>query len=145
VNAFRVALQLSPADAAIESRAHDAQAKADEILGETYTRQAQYEEKHGQWVEAARSWGRVCKTRPGSAAAYERAANALVQSKGDMHEAARLAKRACEIDPKNPFLRITLAAAFEAAGLTLNARRELETAAQLAPQDVTIRTMLKRL
>jgi tetratricopeptide (TPR) repeat protein len=144
-NAFRVALGLMPGDAELERRAQEAQTKADVILSETYIRQARYEEKNGQWSEAARSWGRVCKTRPGSALAHERAANALVQSKGDLHEAARAAERACELAPEDPGFRITLATVFEAAGLPLKARKELERAAQFAPQDVTIRTMLKRL
>jgi predicted TPR repeat methyltransferase len=144
-NAFRVAAGLAPGDSDLERRAREAQTKADEMLSETYMRQARYEEKSGQWTEAARSWARVCRTRPGSAHSHERAANAIVQSKGDLHEAARLAKRACELAPNDPGFRITLATVYEAAGMTLNAKRELETAAQVAPQDVTIRTMLKRL
>jgi curved DNA-binding protein CbpA len=143
-NAFRVAATLMPDDADLTRRAHEAQARADGILAETYTRQAGYEEKNGQWAEASRSWARVCKTRTGDAKAHERAAHALVKADGDLHEAARLALHACSLEPQNPAFHTTLANVYLAAGLTLNARRELEAAAQLAPHDGTIQAMLKR-
>jgi Flp pilus assembly protein TadD len=68
-----------------------------------------------------------------------------VKGGGDLHEAARLATRGCELLPSEVGPRLTLAKVYEAAGLERNARRELERAAQLAPQDDTIRTMLKKL
>jgi predicted Zn-dependent protease len=85
------------------------------------------------------------KARPGDAAAHERAAIAIVKSEGDLHEARRLGLEACRLEPANPAFRVTLANVYLAAGLTLNARRELETAAQLAPHDGTIQAMLRRL
>jgi len=143
-NAFRIALKLVPGDADLERRAQEAQLKADVLLSETYARQARYEEKSEQWDQAARSWSRVCRGRPGDALAHDRAASAIVRAGGDLHEASRLANRACELDGNSAPFRVTLASVFEAAGLGLNARRELERAAQLAPQDDTIRLMLKR-
>ena len=97
-NAFRVAVTLVPDDADLARRADEAQASADALLAETYTRQAGYEEKNAQWAEAARSWARVCKARPSDANAHERAAHALVKADGDLHEAARLALRACSLE-----------------------------------------------
>jgi len=143
-NAFRVAMTLTPGDAEIVRRAQEAQGSADAILADTYARQAGYEEKNGQWADAARSWARVCKGRPEDAVAHERAAAALVQSGGDLHEASRLATRACYLNPASAAFRVTLASVYLAAGLTRNARRELETAAQLAPHDGTIKAMLER-
>jgi Flp pilus assembly protein TadD len=61
----------------------------------------------------------------------------------DLHEAARLAQIAIALDPRSAPYRVTLATVYQAAGLELNARRELETATQLAPHDDTIRAMLK--
>lgn len=144
-NAYRVAAELTPDDPEIARRAAEAQAKADVVLGETYAKQAAYEEKSGQWPEASRSWSRVCKARPNDAAAHERAANALLKGEGDLHEAGRFAKRACELTPGSAAYRVTLASVYLAAGLPLGAKRELETAAQLSPQDDTIRSMLKKL
>jgi curved DNA-binding protein CbpA len=143
-NAFRVALTLSPDSPDLQRAAQDAQQRADAILAETYAKQGAYEEKNGQWGEAARSWMRVIKARPAEAAAHERAANAIVKSDGDLHEARRLGQEACRLEPGNPTFRATLANVYLAAGLALNARRELETAAQLAPHDGTIQAMLRR-
>ncbi len=143
-NAFRVALTLSPEDPNLQRAAQDAQRRADSILAETYARQAGYEEKNGQWVEAARSWARVVKARPSDGAALERAANAILRAEGDLHEASRLAQQACTVEPSVATYRLTLANVYLAAGLAKNARREIETAAQLAPHDGTIQAMLKR-
>jgi tetratricopeptide (TPR) repeat protein len=143
-NAFRVALSLAPADPELEHIAKDAQAKANDVLSEAYRRQAAYEEKNGHWVEAARSWTRVCKACPNDAHAHEHAANAIAKAGGDLHEASRLAAQACALEPSNPRFRVALANVYLAAGLTLNALRELETAAQLAPHDGTIQAMIKK-
>jgi curved DNA-binding protein CbpA len=143
-NAFRVALSLRPDDPELERLARDTQAKADEMLASTYENQAKYEEQNSQWTEAARSWVRVCRVRPNDARAHERGANAIVKAGGDLHEAGRLAQRACTLDAGNTTFRVTLANVYLAAGLALNARRELETAAQQSPQDGTIQAMLKR-
>jgi curved DNA-binding protein CbpA len=144
-NAFRIAQSLAPDDLDLQRKARDTQDEAAGVLGEMYARQGAYEEKTGQWAEAARSWSRVCGAQPNNANAHEHAANALVKAGGDLHEAGRLAERACLLDPKTAQHRVTLANVYLAAGLALNARRELETAAQLAPQDDTIQAMMKRL
>jgi curved DNA-binding protein CbpA len=143
-NAFRIAANLNATDTELERKASEARVKADSLLADTYTRQARYEETQGHWSEAERSWGRVCKAAPTNAIAHERAANAGFKANGDLHAAVRLGLRACELEPKNALFRITLATCYSAAGMTLNARRELDTAAQLAPQDGTIQNMIKR-
>lgn len=144
-NAFRVAQKLAPDDDDLRRRAQGAQEKADALLSDMYARQAAYEEKTGQWAEAARSWMRVAKARPQDAEAHAHAADALVKSSGDLHGARRLAAAACTLQPTVAAYRVTLANVFVAAGLALNARRELETAVQLAPHDDTIRAMMNRI
>ncbi|HTQ48062.1 MAG TPA: DnaJ domain-containing protein [Polyangiaceae bacterium] len=143
-NAFRVAASLLPQDEEIQKRSAETQSRADAMLADTYAKQAIYEEKMGQWAEASRSWQRVCKGRPKDAKAHDRAANAIVKAGGDSHEAARLAQQAIALAPDHTAFRVTLANVYLAAGLALNARRELETAAQRAPHDDTIQAMLKR-
>jgi len=143
-NAFRIAANLNATDAELERKASEARVKADSLLADTYMRQARYEETQGQWTEAERSWSRVCKAAPNNAIAHERAANAASKANGDLHAAVRFGQRACELEPKNALFRITLATCYSAAGMTLNARRELDTAAQLAPQDGTIQNMIRR-
>jgi curved DNA-binding protein CbpA len=118
--------------------------KAEEALSETYLRQATYEDRAEHWQDAARSWQRVIRGRPADARAHERAAHALARSKGDLHIAAQLAQRAVQLEPENPEYKITLALVFIEAGLLLNARRELEAAAQLSPRNANIQALLKR-
>ena len=142
--AFRAAANLAPDNAELGQKATAARVKADALLSHTYTRQARYEEAHDQWSEAARSWARVCRGSPDDGNAHERAAHAVLKSDGDLHDGARFAQRACTLDPTNPIYRITLASCYAAAGLALNAQRELDTAAQLAPHDDKIEAMIKR-
>jgi curved DNA-binding protein CbpA len=144
-NSLRVASGLVPSDVETARMAKEAQGRADVLLGQTYTQQAEYEEKNGHWAEASRSWTRVCRARSEDIRAHERAANAIVKAAGDLHEAARLGQRACELDPTNAGARLTLANVYLAAGLELNARRELDAAARLAPHDGTIQEMVKKL
>jgi curved DNA-binding protein CbpA len=143
-NAFQVAVTLAPNDEILKQRAREAQAKADLLLGEAYVRQAKYEERNEQWTDAMRSWSSACRVLPNDADAHEHAAMTLTKGDGDLHEALRLAQRACTLDPQNPRRRVTLANTYLAAGLHLNARRELETAVTLAPQDDSIGEMLRK-
>ena len=143
-NAYRVALSLQPDDAALKAAFEEAQSASDTILGESYERQALYQEKSESWTDAATSWTRVTKARPSDARAHERAANALVRAGGNLHDAAALAKRAVELSPEDGKFKLTLANVYVAAGLTLNAKRELEAAAHLLPGDDTVQALLKR-
>ncbi len=143
-NAFRIAANLNASDVELERKASEARVKADALLADTYMRQAQYEEKQELWPEAARTWARVCKAAPNNPIANERAANAAVKAGGELRDGVRFGQRACELEPKNALFRITLATCYTAAGMALNARRELDTAAQLAPHDDTIQNMIKR-
>jgi tetratricopeptide (TPR) repeat protein len=141
--AYRVSIGFLQEGDPIRAVAVAAIAKADSILAETYLRQALYEERAEHWPDAAKSWQRVAKGRPDDAHAHERTANAIAKAQGDLHQAAEYAKRAIEIDPQNADYKITLASVFIGAGLALNARRELEAAAQLSPRNATIQALLK--
>jgi curved DNA-binding protein CbpA len=142
---LRIAADLVPGDPELEAKAQRAREQADVILCDTYTKQAQYEETSQRWADAARSWARVCRAAPSNIDAHVRAVTAILNSRGDLHEAARLAKRACEVEPHAAKHRVMLGSVYLAAGLALNARRELDTAAQMAPQDDTIKEMIRRL
>ena len=143
-SAFEVALGLAPHDDELKRKAAAARAQADAVLGETYRGQAEYEEKNGQWVEAARSWAGACKARPNDAVAHQRAANAMLKVDGDLAEALRLGQRAAMLDPARVASRVTLGDIYLAAGQGADARRELEAAAALAPHDDNVKQMLKK-
>ncbi len=141
--AYRVTLGFLQEGDPLRASAQAGIAKADSILADTYLRQATYEERSEHWPDAAKSWQRVAKGRPDDGHAHERAAHAMAKARMDLHAAAQYAKRAIEIDPQNADYKITLAAVFIEAGLGLNARRELEAAAQLSPRNATIQALLK--
>ncbi len=143
-HAYKVVLTLVGDDAALRQQVEAAIQAAEVTLAETYQRQAIYEERSESWADAARSWTRVAKARPHDSRAHERAANSIMRSGGDLHDAAELALRAIAMEPSNPGYKVTLANVYLAAGLTRNARRELEAAAQLSPGDGTIAALLKR-
>ncbi len=144
LNAFKLAMAAAPNDAELRASLVEAQAKANEQLGENYRRQAQYEEKGQRWPEAARSWARAARTLPKDAIAQQRAAHSMLKADGNLHEAAALAQRAISLDPTKPAFRVTLAEIYLAAGLALNAKRELEAALLLSPGDAIIQGLLKR-
>jgi curved DNA-binding protein CbpA len=142
--AYRVAVNfLAEGDPNLET-ARAVIAQADATLSDTYLRQAQYEDRSENWADAARSWQRVVRGRPKDPRAHERAANAMARSKGDLHLAAQYAQKAVALEPDNSDFKITLASVFIEAGLMLNARRELEAAAQLSPRNANIQALLKR-
>ena len=62
-----------------------------------------------------------------------------------MHQAVDFAKKAVALAPKRIEPRVTLIEVYIAAGLPLAAKRELEQARQLAPQDDRIVELSKRL
>jgi len=147
-NAYRLALQVNPDDERLKRALAEVQIKANAILAEAYRKQAQYEEKSMKYAEAAHSWQRVTKALPDDAAAHFRGAWCLFKDGSEpektLRVAATLAQRAIALEPKRVDYRTTLAEIYLAAGLTLNARRELEAAARLAPDDANIEALLKR-
>jgi tetratricopeptide (TPR) repeat protein len=112
-------------------------------LADNYEKQALYEEKTANWQAAARSWARVSDGRGDDASASRRTAEALLKAGGDLHLAQKHAQRAVHIDGRSvPNLTI-LARVYLAAGLKLNALRELQKAAQLAPNDDLVNNLLR--
>ncbi len=142
--AYRHALELTPDDPELRAAFEETQKSAVEVLFGSYRKQAQYEEKNGHWQEAARSWQRAVRAKPLDVEANDRAAFCLAKSNGNLHEAARLAQVAISLDPQRAAYHVTLYLVYVAAGLGLNARREIEAAARLDPEDATIQGLLKR-
>ncbi len=147
-NSFRLALQVNPDDERLQRALAEVQTKANAVLAEAYRKQASYEEKSMKYAEAGRSWQRVTKALPEDASAHYRAAWCLLKDGSEPEKALRvaatLAQRAVTLEPKRVDYRTTLAEIYLAAGLTLNAKRELEAAARLAPDDANIEALLKR-
>jgi curved DNA-binding protein CbpA len=141
---YKLAVEHVPDDPGLRAELEEAQSKANAVLADAYRKQAAYEEKMGQWVEAARTWSRVARAATSDAAAHERAAHAVLKAGGSLHEAAQLGQRAVQLDPKSLRARVTLAEIYLAAGLPLNARREVDAALRLAPGDAPLKELAKR-
>jgi curved DNA-binding protein CbpA len=143
-NALRLALQLAPDDPELTAKLEGVQGKASAVLADAYRKQATYEEKAGKYEEAARSWQRVTRVLRDDVEAFAHAAFCMLKAGIELPAAATYAQRAITLEPKQVTYRLTLAEIYLAGGLTLNARRELEAAARLAPGDANIEALMKR-
>lgn len=141
-NSLQLALALEPERAFIISEYARVSAAVARNLAANYEKQARYEEKSGKWDAAARSWTRVCDGRPEDAMAARHATEALLKSGGDLHRAQRYAQRVVELEPDRLENLTLLARVYLAAGLKLNARRELEKAVKLDPRDEMVKNLL---
>ena len=63
----------------------------------------------------------------------------------DLKRAKDYAARACELVPESVAYRRTLGQIYRAAGLVVNARRELEAALRIDPKDGVARAELRAL
>jgi len=146
VRQLRLAVALAPDDPTIKAF-HDQVARELAVsLADNYAEQAAYEERHQKWPAAALSWQRVVDGRPNDPDCHWRAARALLETgSGDLKQAVRLAQRAVELAPQNVFAVRVLGRAFMSAGMTLNAKRELERAVALDPKDEATKALLKEL
>ena len=143
--AFAIAIKFAPDDVPLAMRAQEVKNQADQVLCESYLKQAQYEERQGHWFEASRSWEKVAKLR-NDAVSHERTANALLHSpEGDLHEAAEHAKQAISLQPNVIENHLTLVEVYLRAGLTASARRAAEAASALDPKHAHLQALLKRI
>jgi curved DNA-binding protein CbpA len=140
--ALQAALALEPDHKEIEAEYARVGKAVTQALADNYEKQARYEEKMGKWQAAATSWVRVSEGRPNDVHAPLAAAEALLKAGGDLHLAQRMAQRAVDLVPQDALAVTLLARVLLAAGLRLNARRELEKAVKLDPQNEMIKNLL---
>jgi len=141
--ALQAALALQPNHKDIQSQYERVSRSVTRNLADNYEKQARYEEKQGKWSAAALSWERVSDGRPEDAAAARAVSESLLKASGDMHKAARYAQRAVDIAPSDSANVVVLARVFLAAGQRMQARRELEKAVKLDPQNEMIKNLLR--
>lgn len=143
VRALRIAVASAPerVDVAAE---HDRVARLLAVsLADRYTDQAGYEERNKKWAAAALSWSKVLDGRPDDLAALYGATRCLLEAQGDMKKAQRFAQRAVDLAAADPIAHKLLARVCLVAGLPLNARRALQAALALAPDDAEARQLMK--
>jgi len=116
-----------------------------EQLAEDYAERAKFEVKQGKWASAALSWAKVCEGRPEDSPAHRSAAYALLKAGGDLRGAQKYAQRAAFLAPDDIDARILLAQIYLTVGLKLNAKRELDAAAKLDPENEMVKNLLSEL
>ncbi len=142
-NAYRMALALTPEDQVLQQAFKEAEAEAATLLADGYLKQGAYEEKADRWKEAALSYLRAAEGMKDNADVQHRASVAMLRADMDLRRAADYASRAIALAPTVAKYRATLGQIYISAGMPNNARRELEAAAELAPGDATIASLLK--
>jgi tetratricopeptide (TPR) repeat protein len=140
---LQLALAIEPNNAQLLSEYERVSKVVARSLADNYEKQAAYEEKTNNWQAAAKSWMRVSDGRPEEAEPARRAAEAMLKARFDLHRAQKYAQKAVSLDGKNVQNLTVLARVYLAAGLKLNAVRELERAAQLAPKDEMVNNLLR--
>lgn len=144
-SALGIALKFTPNDPELAARHAEVKERADNQLVESYTKQATYEEKNGHYPEAAKTWLKVVKIRPGDVRARQGAAHSLLHAPdADMHEAAEHAKRAVALEPTVAAHHVTLAEIYTKAGLVASAKKAAELGLQHAPDHKTLLAILKQ-
>jgi tetratricopeptide (TPR) repeat protein len=141
--ALQAALALQPEHKDLQVQYARVSSAVTRKLADNYEKQARYEEKQAKWGAAAVSWERVSEGRPESADAARATAEALLKAAGDMTKAQRFATRAVDLAPNDPANVVVLARVFITAGLRSQARRELEKAVKLDPQNAMIKDLLR--
>ncbi len=143
VRAYRLAMALAPERVEI-AEGHERLARELAVsMAPQYETQAAYEEKHQKWSAAATSWGKVVEGRPDDPKALVRASIALLEAKGDLHLARRFAQHAVDVAPDDLAARFALGRVFHAAGLWLNAKRELDIVRRVDPTHAQAASLLK--
>ena len=113
----------------------------EEQLVADHVAQATFHEKNGRWRLAAKSWRIVADRRPQDVVAARQAALALLHCNEDLHQARTYAETAVRLQGNDLANLTALARVYLAAGLKLNARRELEKAIKLSPRDATLKKL----
>ncbi|MFC1641750.1 DnaJ domain-containing protein [Myxococcota bacterium] len=141
--ALRIAASMAPGDSELADRLDQAESQAAAAQASSYLAQAEYEERHAKYGEAARAYERASVGQP-SARIHERVAYCLLEVQGDPRKAVEHARRAVGLTPTEASYRLTLARAYLVAGMRQSGMNELVRARALAPEDATIAEWIRR-
>jgi tetratricopeptide (TPR) repeat protein len=141
--AVRLAIAFDPWNAIYKEQFADVQRKAHEERAAQLVREAQNALELRDWPTALRGFEEALHYRPHDADLLRRAAKLAWATGGDLHQAKEWALGAVEFEPGDAGSHRLLGQIYKAAGLEANARRELETALQLDPNDEEARAELR--
>lgn len=138
---LKLATTFDPKNEEYREKEQIATSRAREGSAAAYAKRAAFEESVGRWEEAARLYCMAAERNP-NVNLFCRAANAL--SKGeDLKRAVEYATRAKDLEPNSIQARLSLGTAYLAAGMPKNARREVEYALTLDPDNPLAKTLMK--
>jgi tetratricopeptide (TPR) repeat protein len=148
VNAMKLAVQAAPEDPAVLARQVAIQQQADRALAPRFLEQARYEEKDGHPDRAARSYERAALGK-NSAELFEKSAKCLLKlghlSETDKRKVVEMARKSVTLDNRIADYRLTLARAYDVAGMRTSAQGEVRRALELEPNNKDAKELQKAL
>ena len=144
VSRLRALRELKPEDQTLLLRLEEAELNADVAFSHQFLEQARYEEKHGEFARAAKSYLRSARGSQ-NAASFERAAQCFLKAGKSAREAVTNAKEAIRLNNQQPLYHMTLARAYTEAGMSSSARAAAERALELNPKNELATSFLKEL
>ncbi len=131
----RLAIAFDPWSAIYKEQFVDVQRKAHAERADKLLKEADAALELRDFGVALRAFEEALGYRPHDLELLVRAARLAWATGGDLHQAKEWAMAAVELDGRNASAHRVLGQVYRAAGLESNARRELETALSLNPQD----------
>jgi len=141
----RLAIAFDPENEAYRERFSEVQRRAHDERARALVRQAEGALELRDFAQAVSLFEEAVDYRPADPELSMRAAKITWQALRDMRRAKELAAHAVELAPDNGGYRRLLGLVYRDAGLTANAKRELEMALRLDPQDVEAKAALRAL
>jgi len=141
----RLAIAFDPENEAYREHFPDVQRRAHDERARALVKQAEGALELRDFAQAASLFEEAVDYRPADPELSIRAAKITWQALRDMRRAKELAAHAVELAPENGSYRRLLGLVYRDAGLAANAKRELETALRLDPQDAEAKAALRGL
>ncbi|RIL05231.1 MAG: hypothetical protein DCC71_11160 [Proteobacteria bacterium] len=139
----RLAIAFDPWNAIYKEQFAGVQRKAHDERAAKLVREAESALELRDFKAALHCFEEALEYRPHDAELLHRAAKLAWATGGDLHRAKEWAMAAVELDAKSAAYHRVLGQVYKAAGLEANARRELEAALALDPNDEEARTALR--
>jgi curved DNA-binding protein CbpA len=141
----RLAIAFDPENEAYRERFSEVQRRAHEERARMLVKQAEGALELRDLATAASLFEEAVHYRPADPELAIRAAKLAWQALGELRRAKDLASHAVELAPENAGYRRVLGLVYKDAGLTANAKRELEAALRIDPHDGEAKAALRGL
>jgi curved DNA-binding protein CbpA len=141
----RLAIAFDPDNESYKTSFSDVQRKAHEERARVLLKEADGAYELSDYKDALRLYEEALHYRAFDAELSHKTARLSWKLGGDLRKAKEYAMAACELAPENALFHRTLGQIYKAAGLTANAKRELQAALRLDPKDAEAKQELKAL